>query len=61
MAKLKTYTVYSKLQLEVSTEINASSLIEAAEKTQELKEKDFVTIKGEYLGGNMNITGVFTL
>jgi hypothetical protein len=55
---MSTYNVYARLNLEVSVEIQAQSLEEALEQARKLKEVDFVDIPGEFLDGNMQITGV---
>lgn len=59
MAKLKSYQAQAKIEVWVSTEIQASNLIEAAQKASALKEEDFITVDGEYLDGRIQITGAF--
>ena len=56
---MKTFQVSAKLDLFVSTEIQAKSLEEALEKARKFKEQEFVTILGDYLDGNMEITGIY--
>ena len=57
--KMTTYYIQAKLELIVSIETQAKNLDEALTKTKSLKEQDFVTIDGEYVDGNMRITGVY--
>jgi hypothetical protein len=57
--KIKTYQVMAKVEVDVSIEVQATSLEEAIQKSSSLKEQDFITIDGEYLDGNFEITGVY--
>jgi hypothetical protein len=57
--KNKKYLAMAKISVDVTTEIEASNLTEAAQKAVSLKEDDFITIDGEYLDGGIEITGVY--
>jgi hypothetical protein len=57
--KLKQFTVSAKLDLLVSVEVTARSLDEALEKSKSLKVQDFVDVDGDYLDGEMEITGIY--
>ena len=56
----KDYTVQAKLDLVVSINISARSLEEALEKSKQLKVQDFVDILGDYIDGEMEITGMYS-
>lgn len=56
--RLKTYQVTARLALMVAIEIQAESLEDAAVRTKELKEGDFVEVLGEFQDGNIFIQGV---
>jgi hypothetical protein len=57
--KLETYCIQAVLKLMVTVEISAPDLDTALAKSKEFKEEDFVTILGDYMEGNMKITGVY--
>jgi hypothetical protein len=57
--KNKKYLAMARISVDVTTEIEASNLTEAAQKAVSLKEDDFITIDGEYLDGCIEITGVY--
>jgi hypothetical protein len=57
VSKLKSFSIWAKLNLDVLINIKAESLEDAVEKSKELKELDFVDIKGEFNDGNIKITG----
>ncbi len=57
--KIRDYEVQAKLTLYTSTTVSARSLEEATEKSKNLKEQDFVDFNGDYIDGNMRITGVY--
>ncbi len=61
MAKSKKQTFYvnGRLALEVCIPIVASSLEDAIQQSQDLKETDFVEILGVFNDGEMKISGVF--
>lgn len=59
MAKTREYQVQAKLELLISISTNASSLLEAIEKSKNLKEDSFADIIGDYVDGEMRITGVY--
>ena len=59
--KLKAFQVYAKCIREVGITIRAESLADAVAKSDELEDKDFVTVKEEYLDGSTKVTGVFEL
>ena len=44
---VNTYSIYAKIQVDVSVEISASSLENALEKARELETDDFIEVKGE--------------
>ena len=57
--RLNTFSVWAKLNLDVSIEIKAESLEDAVVRSKELKEHDFVEFLGDFNDGDMKITGVF--
>ena len=58
MAKAKAYHVYSHLDITVSSEILATSLEDACAKAQVLQVKDFADLHGDWIDGEMHVTGV---
>ena len=56
-----TYTIQAKLNLEVGIEVKAASLEAAVETAKTLKEEDFVTILGDYMDGDVQITGAWRM
>mgnify|MGYP001574382188 CR=1 FL=1 len=59
MSKLKTYHVMAKLDLQVTTRIQAASLKEAVAIAITLGTTDFVEVPGELIDGDAAITGVY--
>ena len=57
--KTKSYLVQAVLHLMVATEVRAKDLDEALEIAKTMKESDFVDIHGDYVDGNMSVTGVY--
>lgn len=58
MAKQQSYDVTARLVLLVTIPIKAVSYEDAVTEAQELRETDFVTIKGEFLDGSIRIGSV---
>jgi hypothetical protein len=56
--KKKNFDVQARLLLLVTKRISASSLEEAVEITESMQESDFVGFRGDYMDGNIRITGV---
>ena len=57
--RLTTYNIMADLKLTVSMMLEARSLEEAIIATKTLKERDFIDILGEFIDGELKITGVF--
>ncbi len=57
--KLQTYCIQAKLNLMVSIEVSAHDLDEALAMSKEKEVSDFVDIHGDYIDGNMRVTGVY--
>ena len=57
--RLKSFSVMAKVEIETSITIRAESLEDAVEKATNLKEADFVEIHGEFVGGEVKITGCY--
>jgi len=57
--KVKSFIVAARLNIECDTEIKAESLEDAIAQARKLSECDFVTIHGDYMDGDMDVTGVF--
>ncbi len=58
-SKIKSFYVMAKLQIDCNITIKAASLEDAVEQSKKLKEKDFVTVLGEFNDGNLAIYGAF--
>lgn len=60
MAKhLKSFNVMAKLQLECGIDVKAESLEDAIDKARQLKELDFVDMKGDFNDGSIKVFGVW--
>jgi len=59
MKKLTSFNVMAELKVTSSIIIEAESLLDAVEKAKLLKDEDFVTVEGEYMDGELRITGVY--
>ena len=59
MAKLKTFTVYGRIEVYVGTDVKAESLEAAVRDAKDFSPTDFVTIDGEYIDGKCRVTGVY--
>ena len=57
--RLKSFSVMAKVEIETSITIRAESLEDAVGKATNLKEADFVAIHGEFVGGEVKITGCY--
>lgn len=57
--KVKSYQVQAVLHLMISVDVQAKSLDDALELSKTMKEVDFVDIQGEYIDGDMRITGAY--
>jgi hypothetical protein len=57
-AKLKDYQVWANCHRQVALTIKARTLEEALEKSKELEGTDFVTVNGECVDADTQITGV---
>ena len=58
MSKHKRFMVYAKVENQVGVEVSATSLSEASDKAQTLKDDDFVEVLGEELDGAFRVIGV---
>jgi len=56
--KVKSFMVTTKLNIDCSINIKAESLEDAVQQTLGLRENDFVDIYGDYMDGDMRVTGV---
>ena len=59
MKKLTSFNVMAELKTTSSITIEAESLLDAVEKAKLLKDEDFITVEGEYMDGELRITGVY--
>jgi putative lipoic acid-binding regulatory protein len=57
--KLKTYSIYAIVEMDVMIKIEAENFEDALAKSKQLKETDFVKPLGEYNDGEMDIRGVY--
>ena len=57
--KLKPFTVYAIVEMDVAIDIEASDLTDALKKSEELEETDFCKPLGEYSDSAMKIRGVY--
>ena len=56
--KQNEYAVWADVQRTVIVKVSAKSLEEATEKARLLDEDEFVTVNGEHIDGEFEITGV---
>jgi hypothetical protein len=59
MAKRKSYEVQAILKLMITVSVDATSLEDAVARSKEMEETDFVDMHGDYIDGNMRISGVY--
>ncbi len=57
---MEDYTIYAKLNIEVTTTVRADNLGAALERAKGLQETDFVRFGGDYIDGDMRIVGIVT-
>lgn len=60
MAKLKTYHIQADIKTLVSIEIKAENMRDAIAQSEALQVQDFITIDGEYIDGELDITGIYS-
>lgn len=59
MTKIRKYEIQAKMVLLTTKSITAVSVEDAMERAKFLQESDFVKFLGDYISGNMRITGAY--
>jgi hypothetical protein len=57
--KIKKFCVQAKIDVLVAIELSARTLDEALEKSKTLKVDDFLSVEGDHIDSEMEITGIY--
>ena len=57
--KIRKFYVQAKIDVLVSVELSARTIDEALEKSKTLKVEDFITVDGDHIDSEMEITGIY--